>query len=112
MAPMFAHDFLPFSACFSSPLPVSALLFSTLPVSVTPVMLCIAPALLWTHGLIIESAEKRKKKNKNSFSDCLVSEILEALLPVHIIPPQRPAEIHAACCNSCVHMNSLRANPN
>ena len=27
---------------------------------------------------IIESAEKRKKKNKNSFSDCLVSEILEA----------------------------------
>ena len=27
---------------------------------------------------IIESAEKRKKKNKNSFSNCLVSEILEA----------------------------------
>lgn len=27
---------------------------------------------------IIESAEKRKKKNKSSFSDCLVSEILEA----------------------------------
>ncbi len=27
---------------------------------------------------IIESAEKRKKKNKTSFSDCLVSEILEA----------------------------------
>ena len=28
---------------------------------------------------IIESAEKRKKKNKNSFSNCLVSEILDAL---------------------------------
>ena len=27
---------------------------------------------------IIESAEKRKKKNKNSFSNCLVSEILDA----------------------------------